>query len=212
MININDIIVIPDDTIIPESFPYDFHKMKYLITPSIVSSSFHPQGQNMLNTQLQPFKDIGEILRNLLTPAKQVVKEEEKEDLFFRYVRVMNDKTGEFYHNRGATVYVNLKVSEGRFLFSFALCNHADNFNKNIAHSVCKSRMLNDQVIEVINYDPEISILQNIFLAIGVYNDEYPLTDMTWQDILPELYGNFSPEVKKNLITLRNLIRHKAND
>jgi hypothetical protein len=212
MINPNDIIVIPHDTILPENFQYDFHRMKYLITPSIVSSSFHPQGYNLMNTQLAPFKTIGETLRNLLTPVKSVEVEEEKEDLFFRYVRVMNDKTGEFYHNRGATIYVNLKAMEGRFIFSFATCNHKDNFNTLISRNVCINRMKGNQVFEVINYDPDISILQNIFLAIGVYNDEYPLTDMTWQDILPELYGTFTPEMKKDLTTLRNLIRHKAND
>jgi hypothetical protein len=209
MIHPNDIIVIPEDTILPSVFPYDFYRMKFLISPSIVSS----QGY-MMNTQLaEPVRNIGEILRNLLTPIKGVTLEEDEEpkDIFFRYVRLMNDETGEYYHNRGATLYIDLRASEGRFVFSFALCNHRDNFDKGKAHKVCKERMEQGHVVEVINYDPSISILQNIFLAIGVYNDEYPLTDMSWQDILPELYGTFNPETKKHLTTLRNLIRHKGN-
>ena len=209
----NDIIVIPADMEVPTDFPYDYHKIKYLHSPSIVRSG-HMLMTNTAILQLPKSTLVSGIL-SLLGISKPKEKEkdsEEHKDIFFRHIRIMNDKTGEFYHNRGASVLVDLRAGEGRLFFSFATCNHRDNFNKLIAHCVCKDRMKKGLVYECINYDPSISILQNIYLAIGVMEGHYSLTDFDWQDILPELYGTYTADQKVSLGTLRRLIRDKSQD
>lgn len=203
----NDIIVIPESIDVPADFPYQYHKMKHLQIPSIVFSH-----RGIMNAQsVSPsHKSTGEYLLNLLGfPDKGY---EPGKDLFLRHIRIRNKHTGEYYHNKGATVLVDLHANEGRFLFSYAICNHRDNFNKLIAHNVCKERMVNDELVECINYDPSISILQNIFIAVGVQQGDYPLTEYDWKGILPEFYGVFTDEQKLGLSTLRRLIRHKSKD
>lgn len=205
-INLDDIIVIPEEIEVPANFPYKYHKIKYLNDFSIVFSS--RRGPMNIQTMIPSPKMSSKFILNLLGLGKEKA---EKKDIFFRHVRVLNEKTNEFYHNKGATVLVDLKASEGRFLFSYAICNHLDNFNKLIAHNVCKERMDKGEVIECINYDPNLSILQNIYIAIGVQQGQYPLTDFDWRDILPELYGTYTNEQKESLSSLRRLIRDKAN-
>lgn len=210
-INANDIVVIPEHITVPKDFPHDFHKMKFLLTPSIVSSH---RGFNMNTQTLEPSsntksKGVVQTLFELLGLKKDI---DVGKDIFFRHVRIMNPETGEYYHNRGATILVDLRAAEGRFLFSLAVCNYKDNFNKLIAHRVCKERLESGQVFEIINYDPSLSVLQNIYLAVGVMEDEYPLTDLNWQDILPELYGTYTGEQRESLSTLRRLIRNKAQE
>ena len=157
--------------------------------------------------------ELGFNLKNiwsLLTAKKTEVEYEPGNDIFYRHIRVKNRKTGEFYHNRGATVLTDLRAAQGRFFFSYSICNHHDTFNKNIAHKVCLEKMANGDVIEVINYDPEISILQNIYLAIGVQNDDYSINDFDWTYILPEIFGVFTESQKDGLRKLRKLIKAKS--
>ena len=207
----NDIIIIPDEVDVPKDFPYQYHKIKYLHATSIV------QGPGSMNIQMREagVNTINQYLaniKNLLKLNNETPVFEAGDDLFFRHIRVMNQMTGEYYHNRGATILVDLRAAEGRFFFSYAICNHQDNFNKEIAHKVCTERMKAGDVIEVINYDPEISILQNIYLAVGVQNDAYQMVGETdWTYILPELFGSFTNEQKEALARLRKLIRNKGN-
>lgn len=207
-LNKNDIIVVPDNINVPKDFPHDFHKMKFLLTPSVVSSKGYGMNTQTLGTPTG-VKEKG-IVQTLFELLGLKNNPDVGEDIFFRHVRIINPITGEFYHNRGATILVDLRAGEGRFLFSLAVCNYKDNFNKLIAHRVCKERLENGEVFEVINYDPSLSVLQNIYLAVGVMEDEYPLTDLNWQDILPELYGTYTQEQRESLCTLRKLIKNKA--
>ena len=199
----HDILVIPEDIDVPTDFPHQYHKMKHLHSPSIVSSH-----RGHMNTS-QAHTNVGKFVLSLFGLDKV---HKPGKDLFLRHIRILNKKTNEYYHNKGATVLVDLHANEGRFFFSYAICNHKDNFNKIIAHNVCKDRMEDDDLVEVINYDPAISILQNIYLAIGVLEGDYPLSDYDWKGILPEFYGAFTDEQRENLKTLRRLIRHKASN
>ena len=199
----HDVIVIPEDLVVPEDFPHSYHKIKHLHKPSIVFSHRGIMNTNILTTSTSKF-----ILGLLGFKSEDKIYTPGK-DIFLRYVRILNRKTNEYYHNKGAAVLVDLHANEGRFFFSYAICNHQDNFNKLIAHNVCKERMENGEIVECINYDPSISILQNIFIAIGVLEGEYPLTEYDWKGILPEFYGVLSDEQKASLSTLRRLIRHK---
>lgn len=206
-INANDIIVIPEGLEVPINFPHMYHRIKHLHRPSIVFSS----NRGFMNTQVSSSsKTTSEYLLNLLGLTKMGTKK--RKDIFFRYVRIENEITGEYFHNKGATVLIDFMPDEGRFLFSYAICNHLDNFNKLIAHNVCKERMEKGETVECINYDPDISILQNIFIAVGVQEGKYPLTEYDYRDILPELYGVFTEEQKESLSTLRRLIRGKAKN
>ena len=205
----DDLYIIPDHIQVPADFPYQYHKIKHLHTPSIV------QGLHYMNTQMHSERSTIGFIKNLLgmmekEETKVEADHEVGQDIFFRHIRVMNRKNGEFYHNRGATVLVDLRASEGRFFFSYSMCNHRDNFNKTFAHTLCRDRMDRGEVVEVINYDPNISIIQNIFLAIGVQENDYSLTDYDWTYIIPELYGVFNREQKDSLSRLRKLIRNKA--
>jgi hypothetical protein len=203
-ITTHDIIVIPEDLEVPESFPHLYHKIKHLHKPSIV---FSHRG-HMNTSQLQ--SSTSKFVLGLLGLGSKDKGYSPGNDIFLRYVRIRNKKNGEYYHNKGAAVLVDLRQKEGRFFFSFATCNYQDNFNKLIAHNVCKERMENGEVIECINYDPSLSILQNIFIAIGVLEGEYPLTDFDWKGILPEFYGNLTEQQLTSLSTLRRLIRDRT--
>ena len=199
------ILVIPDEVEIPQGFPHQYHKIKHLHDISIVKGP----GQMDMQTVGQHLTNIRNILN--VKNSKEDLLFEPGDDIFFRHVRVMNQRTGEYYHNRGATILVDLRAEEGRFFFSYSICNHRDNFNKQVAHKICEERMLLGDVFEVINYDPDISIVQNIYLAVGVQNDDYSVGDFDWAYVLPELYGSFTEEQKKNLLKLRKLIQNKGN-
>jgi hypothetical protein len=199
-INENDVLVLPEGTLIPIGFPHKYHIMKYLHKPSIVFS----QRGYMNTTTSGVAASTGTFILGLLGITTKV-----RHDTFLRHVRIKNPKTREYYHNKGATLLIDLIGDEGRFLFSYAICNHEDNFNKLIAQNICRGRMERGDFIEVINYDPSISIIQNIFIAIGVFLGEYPLTDYDWTGILPELCGTFTHCQEVNLSNLRRLIRSK---
>jgi len=198
----HDILVIPDHLEIPGDFPHQFHKMKYLHTPSIVSSLRGP-----MNTPQAGFKT-GTFILNLLGMGDK--KHKPGKDMFFRHIRILNKRTNEYFHNRGATLLIDLRADEGRFFFSYAICNHLDRFNKLIAYNVCEERMETGDNLEIINYDPSISVLQNIYIALGVHQGEYSLTDWDWEGILPELYSKVTEEQEPSLASLRRLIRDKA--
>jgi hypothetical protein len=203
-LNPNDLLIVPSWAVVPARLESQSIRIKYLQSPSIVFSS----NRGFMNTQ--SITNQSKITTNfLLGLFGMKTKKPDKKDIFLRHIRILNEETGEFFHNKGATVLIDLKASEGRFLFSYAICNNTDNFNKLIAHNVCQERMDKGYVIECINYDPSISILQNIYLAIGVEDDKYPLTDFDWKDILPELYGTYTQEQRKSLSHLRRLIRDK---
>lgn len=206
----NDLIIISDNIEVPPDFPYKYHKMRYLHAPSIVSSSY--RGSMNTNVMSPKYARTGNYILGLLGLNKKipVVEKVEREDIFLRHIRILNKDTNEYYHNKGATVLVNLMADEGRFIFSYAICNHKDSFNKLIAHNVCKERMEKGEVVECINYDPSISILQNIYIAISVQQGRYSWTDVDWNDILPELYGTYNNEQRESLGSLRKLIRGKA--
>jgi hypothetical protein len=70
--------------------------------------------------------------------------------------------------------------------------------------------MKRGEVLEVINYDPSLSILQNVYLAIGVLEEIYSLVEYDWKYILPEFYGSLDEEQIYSLNRLRKLIRDKA--
>lgn len=208
----NDIIILPDEVKVPEDFPHQYHKIKYLHTTSIV------QGLGSMNIQMREAgaSTVSQYLaniNNLLKMDKETPAFKAGKDLFFRHIRVMNQRTGEYYHNRGATILVDLRAPEGRFFFSYAICNHRDNFNKEVAHAVCVDRMKNGEVIEVINYDPYISILQNIYLAVGVGVDAYTFVENEYdlKYIFPEVYTSCNEEQMEALARLRKLIRNKGN-
>ena len=203
-LNENDIIVIPEGTLVPVEFPHKYHTMKYLHKPSIV---FSHRG-HMNTTAIGPLASTSKFvlgLLGLLGNESTTVRQ----DTFLRHVRIRNPNTKEYYHNKGASILVELRGEMGCFTFSYATCNHEDNFNKLIAKNICEERMKNRNYIEVINYDPSISIIQNIYIAIGVLQGEYPLTDYDWRGILPELIGSFTEEQRTGLINLRRLIRNK---
>lgn len=207
------LVVIPKNLRVPKDLPYEVHRMEFLSEISVISS----RGYNM-NLQLQTSNKDAGLIAFLKGKLGLMVKEDEHlppgqgKEVFYRHIRIINDKTGEFYHNVGATVLIDLRADEGRFFFSFSVCNYQDNFNKHTAHTICKDRMTSGQVFEVINYDPSLSVLQNIYLAIGVVNGQYPTTDYDWEDILPEFYGTFTDEQKATLMTLRKLIRKMAQN
>lgn len=203
----NDILILPENIEIPSDFEYQYHIMKFLHKPSIVFSQ-----RGYMNTQTEQSTTTSKFINKLLGIMPKTAGEIPKEtngDIFLRHVRIRNPKNGEYYHNKGATFLVHLDRDSGSFLFSYATCNHEDNFNKLIANNVCSERMNKGEFIECINYDPSISIIQNIYLAIGVALDEYPLTEYDWRDIIPELTGCFTAQQKRNLKVLRKLIRSK---
>jgi hypothetical protein len=202
----HDILVVPDNISLPENFPHQYHKMKYLHTPSIVMTNHNRGLMNTITTNY---------LKQLLGIEKPLVKDTtimpgKGKDIFFRHIRILNKLTKEYYNNQGASVFVDLRAEEGRFFFSYSICGKFDNFNKMIANRLCEQRMKNVVMVEVINYDPEISILQNIFLAIGVLVGEYPISEYDWSGILPEVYGTFTPVQLESLRKLRRLIKLKA--
>ena len=195
----NCLLVLPEGTKIPDNFEYPYHIMKFLHTPSIVSSE-----RGIMNTTNTTVSSTGDYIKRLLGVKNKVLP-----DVFLRHVRIRNPKNGEYYHNKGATFLIHLNRDTGSFQFSYAICNHEDTFNKLIAHNVCDARMDNEDCLECINYDPSISIIQNIYLAVGVELGEYSLTDYDWTDILPELTGSFTDRQRKELKVLRGLIRRK---
>lgn len=207
----DDLIVIPFNTEVPADFKGHTHKMKFLANPSVVHSRRHQMSTYALHS-VPTAASLGNAILKMLGLGEYASTPvvEKKPDIFLRHIRILNSKTGEYYHNKGATVLVDLRADKGMFLFSYAVCNHKDNFNKIIAHNECKARMASGRSIECVNYDPALSILQNIFIAIGVLEGEYPLTEFDYKGILPELNGDFSEEQKKGLSSLRRLIRNKA--
>jgi hypothetical protein len=200
----NDILIIPEDIVIPPDFPYQYYKMKFLHKPSIVFSQrgYMNTAESGLVTSTSNF------IMSLLGLAKgKPIRT--RQDNFLRHIRIINNKTNEYFHNKGATIMVDLRGDQGSFFFSFVICNHEDTFNKLIAKNICERKMKLGDFIEVTNYDPSLSILQNIYIAIGVQVGDYPLTDYDWTGILPELYGAFTSDQRDCLLKLRRLIRSK---
>lgn len=141
------------------------------------------------------------------------VKAKPEISTFLRHIRVLNPKTNEYYHNRGGTVLCKLDVNTGTFEFSFVICHHDDTFNKHAARVASAKKLSKGDTFKGINYDPEISILQNIYIAIGALEGMYPLTEYNWKGIIPELdVENITEEQLKSLSNLRRLIRNKANN
>lgn len=212
----DDILVIPElldiDT---DSLPCQYLIMKHLFTPSIVSSRHkgYPMQTMASLDSAKGVSIVNMLMRYLRKPAKPVAKAElEGTDLFFRHIRIRNEKTGEYFNNKGASILVDLRAHEGRFFFTFSICSSADNYSKVVANGICLDRMKDGTQFECINYDPALSIAQNLYLAIGVQDGKYPLSEYDWQGILPELYGDISESQMANLRKLRKLIRNKSGN
>jgi hypothetical protein len=106
---------------------------------------------------------------------------------------------------------VRLEPWNGSFEFSFSSCHYKDLFNKRLGYDTCKSLMTDNKVFEICNYDPALSVLENIQIAIGTLltTDDYTLQSIGRGVVLPELIGVFNPEQQQKLLGLYKLIRDR---
>ena len=101
---------------------------------------------------------------------QEVLVENLSQDQFFRYVREkdINDSPSTF---GGVTFFIQLYPVENRFTFSMAYCCNEkdckDRFDKSKARRICVNRADGGDLHEVSGYDQSISLVANIYLAIG---------------------------------------------
>lgn len=193
-----DLLVIPDHVEFDES-KVDFLvcRMKFLHYPSIVrfggnimsfeskaaNASFN--GKSFLNHLL------GDKVFSMLTPTKNQsepvatasaegvgiasnvhddVDTIENPPRFLRHVRVFDVRDDSLMAPKGGlTVAVDLMPKDHKFRFAFAICNDSDIFDKKVARQKAEGRLNGSDWYEVENYDPSISVTDNIEIAVDQF-------------------------------------------
>lgn len=94
-------------------------------------------------------------------------------ETFFRHVRCYQPRypdklSPEVVLNArgGITFYIELNPEDKFFDFSYSLCSEEDNFDKTRGRNIAFNRMKHGDWYEIVDYDPELSIVQNIAIAI----------------------------------------------
>ena len=185
------LLVVPEDhlEIARGLTPEKVHAIRHLLRPSIVTSGdlkvatgileVFVEGLNRLMFPTQP-----ETHPNLvfMQPNPQPTVGNPK--AFLRYIRFV-DELGKITSFGGLTVYVHLDPANGKFQFSMGICSENDHFNKHLASVICKNRFDTGNFYEVSQYDPDISVLANIYGAMQRYlhpkefNDTLPRPQIT---------------------------------
>ena len=154
--------------------------LDYLPRPSVISL------QGALSVSI--ISKIPKIIRDLFNTTVEVdvsvstSKDEVKETQtgrplpkpFFRYARG-KDATGAISSLGGAAFLINLLPNTRQVNFSVALCHSKDNFDSAMSRSICNHRLAGGQYFVLENYNPDISILDNIALAVAAelgYHEE----------------------------------------
>jgi hypothetical protein len=176
----NDLVVIPLGMSIPDDVPFLVHRIKFLNKPSIIKSGYSTM--NMLETYTPAvlrkwFGFLGETLSESMNDKVQLAKAEMIKDepylpKFYRYSRLLapiKQSAGESWAlsaKGGLTLFVELNPRENAFAFSYALCNTEDNFAKAKGRILAKERFDTEDWYEIDNYDPTLSVLENIKEAL----------------------------------------------
>lgn len=90
---------------------------------------------------------------------------EEKPISIFRYVRE-EDLLGNINNLGGITFLVNFEPAKAKLEFSFAYCSSNDNFSKAHGRRICVQKMETGGSYVVENFDHNLSLMTNIFLAL----------------------------------------------
>lgn len=112
-------------------------------------------------------KDVSPISLSLIpvTPESELAT-------FYRYARgiqTIKHSDGESWTvdpKGGVAFYVELDAANNGFTFAYALCHTDDNFCRKIARKISKQRYDSEDWYEVENYDPGLSVVTNIKIAI----------------------------------------------
>ena len=182
----NDLVVIPMDFEVPKGVPFLVHKMKFLLSPSIIKSGSNNMSffENMSTSKIWEW-----LTGNSQDPRVQVnlrkkVDESSKEEdargyseatydypKFYRYSRPLDthpNNPNVLGPKGGLTFYIELDAPNKTFAFSYSLCHHNDRFNKAVSRHICKQRFENGDWYEVANYDTNLGVMLNIRIAINV--------------------------------------------
>jgi hypothetical protein len=140
-----------------------------------------------------------------LKVPQPTVKEavEMKVETFFRHVRpnetlqTLSGPKEVVSPKGGVSFYIELDAANKTFAFSYALCNNNDNFDYERARLICKGRFEHDIWYEVQNYDGQMSIVENIGIAIHnfLYNS----------DSTVEGLPSFSSTPEKDKVSIKDL-------
>lgn len=176
-----DLVVIPMDMAIPETVPFLVHRVKFLHKPSIIKSGYSTM--NMLETYTPAvfkkwFGFLGDTTsekktEEVIVAKGQVIKTDEPYlPCFFRYTRLVAPVKNSVNNNwalnakGGLTIFVELNPRDNAFAFSYAICSTEDNFSKELGRTIAKTRFMDDDWYEISGYDPKLSVLENIKIAL----------------------------------------------
>lgn len=187
-----ELFIVPESN--KETFPQEgflVHYMKDLVVPSVVSSGDLNMAKTLLKEVVSKMKktvteafeesakqSIALSSNEAVFSAEELLEEETAPEIFpeptkdsgenefFRYVRKL-DINGNSATFSGVTFLIHLYPAERKFSFSMAYCRDNERFDKRIARSICKNRAENGIWHEVSDFDDSISVVANIYKAIG---------------------------------------------
>lgn len=216
----DDLVVVPDGTVVPENPGCKVYVMKHLKEPSIIKHGYINMSnlnkinvRSILNWVFGRESKPGVNQEVALASAKeefmsleeaigidQSIAESETTDVskdltarstslvgngtlevprFLRHVRPfylhLKPKDGKFNLAQevdpkgGFTAMIELYPAEKKMLFSYSVCSERDLFNRKVAGKICKSRFDSGDFYEIVNYDPNLSAIENIESAFGNY-------------------------------------------
>lgn len=173
----NDLVVIPEDFVLQSEPEFLVHRMKFLLTPSIIRSGsatmsfFENLSAGKILSWLTGMPELAKDAENENTKRKAVQDSERNKELpkFFRYSRPLDPKNDNTLGPKGGvTFYLELDAPNKTLAFSYSLCHHDDLFNRKTARHISKQRFENGDWYEIKNYDPDLSVTANIKNAINV--------------------------------------------
>lgn len=179
------LLVLPEDWPEEDLAGLDFIKVRYLHQPSILSTTGNDM-ENILKKFMLKAKEtitgtkelalVSSIESNVaneeqftppVTPIRNEVENLERPALFYRYVRPTDwGNHGTAGPCGGICFKIDLNPAENKFTFSYSLCSLNDHFNFRIARNIATQRMDSGDSYVVVQYNPALSVVDNIYEAL----------------------------------------------
>lgn len=185
----SDILIIPESwRQLTDEVPFNVIRM-----PCALPSIIQPYGGKTMN-----YKDLfRSVIRFFVGDEPAPTLHE-----FYRYIRFYSE-AGDISPFGGVAFYVRGNfTTDAVVTFSFSICHKNDQFSKAIARSTAKERYLEGEVYSIRNYDHELDLEQNLYLAIKTHllGEQIPISlEITHTRLTPVLLTSILTRLVKTI-------------